>query len=270
MKALDLVRVTAARFGGETARLDAELIVAHALGISREALLLGTHDVDPEAVEVSIARRVRIEPVAYITGHQEFWSLDLEVSPAVLIPRADSETLIAAALTLFAGDRALRILDLGTGSGALALAALSEWPAATALATDVSAAALDVARRNADRLGFADRCAFQQADWAGGIVGAFDLVLCNPPYIACGEAVGPGVREHEPSGALFAGEDGLADYRRIVPALPALLAAGGAAIVESGYRRAADILALGAASGLRGAVAHDLAGRDRAIIFHHV
>jgi len=269
MKALDLVRNAAARIGGETPRLDAELIVAHALGISREALLLGNPEVAAEAAEAFIARRAAGEPVAYILGRQEFWSLDLEVGPGILVPRGDTETLIVAAQRLFPADRPLSILDLGTGSGALALTALAEWPGATALATDVSDTALGVAARNAERLGVSARCRFLKADWAEGVEGRFSLILSNPPYIGEDEATGPGVREYEPHGALFAGPDGLDAYRRIVPALPALLEADGAAILEIGWKQAAAVLALGHGAGLEGAVEHDLAGRDRAVVFRH-
>lgn len=270
MKALDLVRDAAARIGGETPRLDAELIVAHALGISREALLLGNPEALAEAAEPFIARRTAGEPVAYILGRQEFWSLDLEVGPGILVPRGDTETLIAAAQRLFPADAVLRVLDLGTGSGALALAALAEWPQATALGTDVSDTALAVAARNAERLGFSARCQFLKADWAEGIEGRFSLILSNPPYIGEDEATGSGVREYEPHGALFAGPDGLDAYRRIVPALPALLAADGAAILEIGWKQAEAVLALGHEAGLGGAVERDLAGRDRAVVFRRI
>lgn len=270
MKALDLVRDAAARIGGETPRLDAELIVAHALGITREALLLGNPEASAEAAEPFIARRTAGEPVAYILGRQEFWSLDLEVGPGILVPRGDTETLIAAAQRLFPADAALRVLDLGTGSGALALAALAEWPQATALATDVSDTALAVAARNAERLGFSARCRFLKADWAEGVEGRFSLILSNPPYIGEDEATGSGVREYEPHGALFAGPDGLDAYRRIVPALPALLAADGAAILEIGWKQAEAVLALGHEAGLGGAVERDLAGRDRAVVFRRI
>lgn len=270
MKALDLVRDAAARIGGETPRLDAELIVAHALGVSREAMLLGNPDVMAEAAEPFITRRTAGEPIAYILGRQEFWSLDLEVGPGILVPRGETETLIVAAQRLFPADAALRVLDLGTGSGALALAALAEWPQATALATDVSDAALAVAARNAARLGFSARCGFLKADWAEGIEGRFSLILSNPPYIGEDEATGPGVREYEPHGALFAGRDGLSAYRRIVPALTALLEADGAAILEIGWRQAEAVLALGREAGLGGTVERDLAGRDRAVVFRRI
>lgn len=267
MKALDLVRDAAARIGGETARLDAELIVAHALGTSREALLLGNPGIpDTAAAESLIARRAGGEPVAYILGRQEFWSLDLEVGPDVLIPRADTETLIAAALRRFPKTAALRILDLGTGSGALALAALSEWPGAEAVATDMSDTALAVAARNARRLGLAARCRFVKTDWAAGIAGRFSLILSNPPYIGETETTGPGVSEHEPHAALFAGADGLDAYRRLVPALAGLLMPDGVAILEIGWTQAEAVLAMGRDAGLEGVVERDLGRRDRAVV----
>jgi release factor glutamine methyltransferase len=267
MRALELVRAAAARIGGDSARLDAEVLVAHALGLTRAAVLLDNPPVDPAAVEPLVARRVAGEPVAYIVGRQEFWSLDLEVTRDVLIPRADSETLIVEALRRFATDRRLHVLDLGTGSGALILAALSEWRRATGVATDVSAAALAVACRNAERLGLARRCRFIATDWAAGVDDRFDLILSNPPYVGDSEVVGRGVREFEPAGALFAGTDGLDAYRRLLPQLRGLLAVAGFAIVEIGHAQAAAVLAIGTASGLAGSVAHDLAGRDRAIVF---
>jgi release factor glutamine methyltransferase len=267
MRAVELVRAAAARIAGDTARLDAELLVAHALGLTREAMLLDNPVVDPTAIEPLIARRIAGEPVAYIIGRQEFWSLDLEVTRDVLIPRADSETLIVEALRRFPTDRPLHVLDLGTGSGALILATLSEWHQATGVATDASAAALAVARGNAERLGLARRCRFIATDWATGVDDRFDLILSNPPYVGDGEVLGRGVREFEPAGALFAGADGLDAYRRLLPRLPDLLAVAGVAIVEIGHAQAAAVLALGTASGLAGSVARDLAGRDRAIVF---
>ena len=187
----------------DTPWLDAELLLAHALGLSREALLLGaTRRPVPEAFEALIARRLRHEPIEYIIGQKEFWGLTLRVTPDVLIPRPDSETLIDAALGLFKGRRAPQnILDLGTGSGALLLAALSEWPEARGVGVDASAAALDVARGNAAALDLAERACFQQGDWCAGLSGPFDLILCNPPYIETTAPLAPNVRDHEPHGA---------------------------------------------------------------------
>ncbi len=255
----------AARIGGASPRLDAEVLLAHCLGVDRGALILRSDlRFDPQAYEKLIDRRVAGEPVAYILGHREFWSLDLVVTPDVLIPRPDSETLIEAALTALARPPAL-ILDLGTGSGALLLAALSEWPAATGLGIDASPAALAVARGNADRLGFGDRAAFALGDWGQGLCERFDLILCNPPYVETGADLSPEVRR-EPATALFAGADGLDDYRGLVPQLPGLLAKAGIAVVEIGHTQAAAVLELAVAAGLRGVVRRDLGGRDRCLV----
>ncbi|SDA36756.1 release factor glutamine methyltransferase [Sphingomonas sp. NFR15] len=241
--------------------------MAHALGVSREALLLGRlDDAVPDAFAALLARRLTHEPVAYITGRRAFWTIDLTVGPGVLIPRADSETLIEAAIDHFAGRAPVRILDLGTGPGTLLLAALDQWPQATGLGVDASAAALDYARRNAQGLGMADRADFRLGDWAAGIGGTFDLILANPPYIGTREPLPREVRDHEPGTALFAGEDGLDDYRAIVPQLAPLLAPGGAAILEIGATQADAVSELLAAAGFAVALRRDLAGHARALI----
>ncbi len=261
-----LLRAAAGRIGGVTPRLDVEVLLAHLLGVSRGALLLGAgDDVDRAAYGALVARRAAGEPVAYITGRREFWSLDLAVTPDVLIPRPDSETLIEAARAACAVPAAT-ILDLGTGSGALLLAALSEWPAATGLGIDRSAAALAIARANAERLGLAPRARFHLGDWGAGVGERFDLILSNPPYIAESEELPAEVADHEPAAALFAGRDGLDDYRRLVPQLPQLLAPGGVAVIEIGATQAQAVLAIAAAAGLAGTVAHDLAGHDRCLV----
>ncbi len=261
--------ITAAtrRFGfSSTSRLDAELLMAQALGVTREAMLLGHMDAPtPAPFAALVERRAAHEPIAYITGTRAFWTIDLTVGPGVLIPRADSETLIEAAVAHF-GDRApARVLDLGTGPGTLLLAALDQWPGATGLGVDASAEALGYAEANARALGMADRAGFRQGDWASGLSERFDLVLANPPYIATHAMLPPEVRDHEPAAALFAGADGLDDYRRIAPALPALLAPGGIACIEIGATQAAVVSELIAAQGLRPSFRQDLAGRDRCV-----
>jgi release factor glutamine methyltransferase len=251
----------------DTPRLDAELLMAHALGCEREAVLLGRlGDPVPEAFAGLVGRRGTGEPLAYIVGHRDFWTIRLQVGPGVLIPRADSETLIEAATRHFAGTAGpKRILDLGTGPGTLLLAALAEWPDAEGLGVDGSETALAYARANAAAMGA--RAAFRIGDWADGIDGRFDLILCNPPYIAADDPdIGPGVREHEPAEALFAEDGGLAAYRRVVPALRDLLAPGGAAILEIGWRQGAAVAAMVAASGLTARLLRDLGGRPRAIV----
>lgn len=257
----------AVRISSDTPRLDAELLMAHALGVPRQAMLLKhLGDPVPEGFAALVERRLAHEPVAYITGSRGFWTIELSVGPGVLVPRADSETLIEAALAHFAGGAGpKRVLDLGTGPGTLLLAALAEWPAASGLGVDASETALGYARENAERLGLSDRAELRAGDWAHGLDGRFDLILCNPPYIGTGEVLGPEVREHEPAGALFAGSDGLDDYRRIVPDLPRLLTPGGIALLEIGWTQGTAVSALVRAAGLAATVRQDLGGRNRVV-----
>ncbi|MBY0302041.1 peptide chain release factor N(5)-glutamine methyltransferase [Sphingomonas ginsenosidimutans] len=263
------LREAAARFGfSATPRLDAELLLAHAMGITRERLLLtlGDHPVPP-AFAALVERRAAHEPVAYITGTRAFWTIDLAVGPGALVPRADSETLIEAAVDHFAGTAGpARILDLGTGPGTLLLAALAQWPGASGLGVDASAAALGQARGNAQALGMGARAAFRLGDWGAGLAERFDLILANPPYIATDADLPAEVRGYEPAQALFAGADGLDDYRRIAPQLRALLAPGGVACIEIGWDQGAAVPALLAAEGLSATVRRDLGGRDRCVI----
>lgn len=241
--------------------------MAHALGVSHQAMILKhLGDRAPDSFDVLVARRLNHEPIAYITGSRGFWTVEIGVGPGVLVPRADSETLIEAAVAHFAGtDGPKRVLDLGTGPGTLLLAALAEWPAAAGVGVDASEAALAYARRNAEALGMADRAALKAGDWATGLTGPFDLILCNPPYIGTAEELGPEVRDHEPTSALFAGEDGLDDYRRIIPDLPRLLAPAGLAVVEIGWTQGQAVSALMRGAGLDPVLHHDLGGRPRAI-----
>ena len=252
----------------DTARLDAELLMAAALDIGRDRLLLDPPSgAVPEKFQAMIDRRAAGEPVAYITGQRAFWTIDLEVGPGALIPRPDSETLIVAAIDHFAGTAGpRRILDLGTGPGTLLLAALDQWPEATGLGVDSSENALGYARRNAARLGLGQRAEFRIGDWADGIRERFDLILCNPPYVAIGAEMGPGVAEFEPSEALFAGRDGLDDYRRLAPELARLMAPHGLAAIEIGYDQGASAAALFLDAGLASELAHDLGGRPRALL----
>ncbi len=251
----------------DTPLLDAELLLAHALGIEREQLLLKPPADVPAEFDALLARRLAGEPIAYITGTRAFWTIDLEVTPDVLVPRPDSETLLDAAVDHFRGTEAPeRVLDLGTGSGALLLAALDQWHHATGLGVDNSAAALAVAQRNAARLGLAERAELRLSEWANGIDERFDLILCNPPYVAIAAALGPGVAEHEPHAALFAGADGLDALRTIAPQLPRLLQPGGLAAVEIGFDQAPPAAALLASGGLSARLARDLADRPRAIL----
>jgi release factor glutamine methyltransferase len=261
----------------DTARLDAELLMAHALGVERSELLLRNMDAAvPAAFAPLVQRRAAHEPAAYIVGRQEFYGLSLEVTPAVLIPRADSETLIEAAREALAARAPRRILDLGTGSGALLLAALTVWPQAEGVGVDRSAASLDVALRNARALGLADpggnggRARMIGADWhAPGwadALGRFDLVLCNPPYVEREALLEPSVREWEPAGALFAGAEGLDDYQALVPQLARLLALHGTAVFEIGSTQAEAVSRIAAAHGFQAELHRDLASRPRALV----
>lgn len=230
--------------GVENARLDAELMLACAAGVSRVRVIAGDVALDEaarRAYAALVERRVAREPLAYILGRKEFYSLDFEVTPAVLIPRPETETLVAAALADLAARPAARVLDLGTGSGAIALAIAVHAPHAAIVASDISPAALAVARRNAARLGLADRVAFRHADCFdvrdGGVaLGRFDLIVTNPPYIVDAEVatLQPEVARWEPRLALAGGPDGLGFYRRLAAHLPDYLSVEGRLIVEIG------------------------------------
>jgi len=252
----------------DTARLDAELLMAEALHIDRDKLILSPPSREvPKRFWSMVKRRAKGEPVAYITGRRAFWNIDLHVGPGVLVPRPDSEVLVASAIEHFEGTEGpKRVLDLGTGPGTLLLAALDIWPKASGLGIDVSRRALAYFAANARRLGFEDRAKFKLGNWAENLIEQFDLILCNPPYVAEGAELGPGVREYEPDEALFAGETGLDAYRVLAPQLPRLLSPGGLAAVEIGYEQARPVTRLLARDGLMAKAANDLAGRDRALL----
>ena len=254
----------------DTARLDAELLMAHALGVSRTELLLRhLHSGPPASFTSILDRRLNHEPIAYILGTQPFYGLDLEVSPAVLIPRGDSEMVIEAARLAREGQLTKRILDLGTGSGALLLAALTIWPEAQGIGLERSGAAREVAARNAEANGLASRAHIIAGDWTqggrAGDLGRFDLILANPPYVEEDADLAPSVRAHEPAEALFAGPDGLDDYRLLIPAIPAMLASCGTAMFEIGATQGEAVVALAREAGLGAKVHPDLAGRPRAV-----
>ena len=229
----------AARLG--VAPLDAQLLLLQALGRPHDRAWLRAHDGDalPEAAKQAfleaLRRRLDGEPVAYLLGEKEFFGLALAVDARVLVPRPDTETLVDWALSLPGGQAAWRVADLGTGSGAIALALKQAQPHWQVLAVDASADALQVARGNADRLGLA--LAFHHGSWLEGLDGPFDLMVSNPPYIALGDAHLPALR-HEPRSALVSGTDGLDDLRAIAAQAPARLAEGGWLLLEHGHDQA--------------------------------
>jgi release factor glutamine methyltransferase len=258
----------------EAPRLEARRLLAHVLNTSEETLLRDPRAPVPadqaQQFAALLARRVAHEPFAYLTGRVGFWTLDLEVSPATLIPRADSESLVEAALEAFPEKGVpLSLLDLGTGTGALLLAVLSELPAASGVGVDLKPEAAALAARNAARLGLAGRARFLAGDWAAALAGRFDLVLCNPPYIESAAIRGlmPEVAHHEPASALDGGADGLDAYRRIIADLPRLLAPHGVAVLELGAGQQAAVEALAKAAGLTPeACRADLGGVPRALV----
>jgi release factor glutamine methyltransferase len=252
--------------GIEDAALEARWLMAHALGVAHNAAI-DRQATAPDTFAPLLTRRLTREPLAYITGHQGFWTLDLEVSPATLIPRADSETLIEAALE-YARNPA-QILDLGTGTGCLLLAALTEFPQAWGIGIDLNPAAATLATQNARSNNLADRASFCAGSWGDAVNARFDLVLSNPPYIEAAVIPGlmPEVSKHEPATALDGGPDGLDAYRAICAALPALLTPNGIAIFELGAGQEADVVAIAALGGLeRVACRTDLGGIPRALV----
>jgi release factor glutamine methyltransferase len=258
--------------GLDTPDLDARVLVAHALRLDHAGLVAaGARALDhTEAAEIaSLAdRRLAGEPVARILGTREFWGLPLAVTPAVLVPRPETETVVELALSLIE-DRArpLRLADLGTGSGAILLALLHELPNAFGIGTDIAPGALWVARRNAMQLGLADRARFVACDYGAALAGPFDLVVSNPPYIATAviATLAPEVRDHDPLCALDGGADGLAAYRALA-ADAARLVGAGHLVVEIGAGQARDVEFLLTQKDLAlAAMRHDLSGIERAL-----
>jgi len=246
------------------------LLLAHALGLAPADVLRDRDTlVDGDALLPLVIRRAAREPLALILGRREFWSLDFAVSPATLIPRPESETLIEAALAAFAGrDPPDRVLDLGTGTGCLLLAALSEFRSAFGVGVDRSAEAAPLAKANASALGLAGRAAFVCADWAGALGARFDLILCNPPYIptSCLPGLMPDVAEHEPWSALDGGSDGYAAYRHLLPEILRLLQPDGVAVLELGLDQADAVGDMARRMGLVVDFRNDLSGIERAVL----
>jgi release factor glutamine methyltransferase len=263
----------------ESAELDARILVGHALGLDLTGVIAAARRpvtaAEAARIEDFARRRLAGEPVARILGLKEFWGLPLQLSPATLVPRPDTETLVELALEILRGgprpDRPWRIADIGTGSAAILLALLSELPGAFGVGTDISVAAARTARANAARLGFAPRAAFVACDYAAALAGPFDLIVSNPPYVRSAEIVDlpAEVRHHDPPGALDGGADGLAAYRAIAPEAVRLLAPGGVLAVEIGYGQSADVEPLMTAAGLtlERPPKVDLAGIRRAAAF---
>lgn len=258
-----------------TSRLDVDLLLGMALRLDPLEIILdpsrkvsGHEAADFEAL---LARRAAREPMSQILGKKAFWSLEFKVSRDCLTPRPDSETLIEAALNVIPDrNRPLKILDLGTGSGCLLLSLMAELPGSRGVGVDISAKALVLARGNAARLGFGDRCEFIISDWTGQLPASarFDIILANPPYIARAEKAGlaPDVRDYEPDIALFADEGGLKEYKKLAKVIPEFIAPGGHVFLEIGWQQGPqvrDIFSSTAAENIK--IILDLAGRDRCI-----
>jgi release factor glutamine methyltransferase len=266
--------------GDDEAELDARILLGAALNLDLTGIIAQASRKLTPAEAALLAqyarRRIAGEPVARILGQKEFWGLPLQLSPATLVPRPDTETVVELALQLLrAGgepDRSLRIADLGTGSGAILLALLSELPAAKGFGTDISEEALQTAAANAARAGLSDRATFIACDYAGGLAGLFDLIVSNPPYIRSSDIAGLAaeVANHDPLAALDGGADGLDAYRTLIPQAARLLAPGALLVVEAGQGQSGQIEALMTAAGLTPATAPkaDLAGIPRAVAGH--
>jgi release factor glutamine methyltransferase len=275
-EALQLLAQTFRAAGIEDADVDARVLAGHALHLDR-ARLISQSDRVLEAREVNAisglaARRLKREPVSRILGRKEFWSLALAVMPDVLVPRPETETVVEGALDFVVRGglrmEKLRILDIGTGSGALLVALLNELPNSTGIGTDISRAALEAARINVTQFGFESRCSLIACDMAAGVQGQFDLVVSNPPYVARGDirSLAPEVRDYDPIMALDGGDDGLAAYRSISADAKRLLAQGGRLFVELGAGQEPAVRKLFTNAGLAVGVArNDLAGTPRVL-----
>ncbi len=273
-------RTLTARFKAasiDAAELDARMLAGAALGLDHTGLIAAA--ARPVAPDESkrladfTQRRLAGEPVARIIGFKEFWGLPLLLSAATLVPRPDTETVVELTLEIWRAEhlplQRLRIADIGTGSGAILLALLSELPEACGVGTDISLAALQTASSNAARLGFAPRAAFVACDYAAALSGVFDLIVSNPPYIRSADIAGLAseVREYDPPAALDGGVDGLDAYRALIPQAARLLAPRGSLVVEAGLGQSGHIQQLMAAAGLMPArpPKADLAGIPRAV-----
>jgi len=262
----------------ESAETDARLLLCHAGGFDAVALIsadaLEADETVAAAFARSILRRLSGEPVARILGEKEFWSLRFMLGEETLVPRPETETIVEAALAAIPDThRALRILDLGTGTGAILAALLSELPHAQGVAVDRSEAVLHVARENLRNLSLGGRASYVCGNWADALSGTFDLIVSNPPYITLDDMalLSPEVREHDPRLALVAGADGLDAYRLILPQLGERLAASGVAVLELGQGQEAEVSALAEATGrlrVAGPARPDLAGIARALVIH--
>lgn len=260
--------------GLDTPRLDARILVGHAAKLE-PSLLFARSDqtltpIESDAVKAMAKRRLKYEPVSRILGHRGFWGLDFELNEATLDPRPDTETLVTAALAL--KDKfpaSARVLDLGTGTGCILIAILSEWRESSGIGIDRDPRAVAAAQANAARLGVAPRAQFREGDWCDGVVENFDLIVSNPPYIGEGEActLSPEVASFDPPAALFAGPDGLAAYRKLIPGAKARLSVDARLILEIGVTQEKAVESLLNQAGMTvESKVPDLSGRTRALV----
>jgi release factor glutamine methyltransferase len=261
----------------DTPELDARVLVGHALALDHAALTVAAQrpitPQESDAIGTLVGRRLAGEPVARIIGSKEFWGLQLQITPATLVPRPETETIVEAALSGMEGadqrTHPWRVADIGTGSGAILLALLSELPHARGVGTDINLSALRTARQNARRLNFASRASFVACSFAAALGGGFDVIVANPPYIRTDDiaSLAPEVRDFDPRAALDGGVDGLSAYRAFVPDLGRLLAAEGRVVVELGVKQDSAVANLVSKSGLKVMATHrDLAGIPRALV----